>query len=470
MSGLLRTISQITDELSADECKRVSYLCGALDADKFSADPRGTLQSVLCQARTDYTFLMELVLRIKRYDLLREVLSTDKSSVEGLLKNGHSVSQYRVLMADVGEDMDSEDLKSMMFLLKGTLPQKKLENVQSFLDVVVELEKLDQLSSEKMDLLERCLRSIHRADLAQRIRHYQQTALMAGQGSSPPDRLKLCRAPLPSSSFGVSSASCNVRPASRVCDKPAAVKKEQLGASFYCQQEEVYSMQSDPRGLCLIIDCVGTEGDALEQTFKALRFHVITRRLLGARDVRSALRDAARQRGHCRASVFVCCVISRSRRSDLLATDSHGPGLNLESVRRLFTSDSCPGLAGKPKLFFIQSYDESERTACEDDEESGELETDGHVLLCCEGTVPADADIFWSHCWTRGKQLELPNHRSVYLKALRCALSEGQKRRTHVVDLHVAVNRAVYEHNQASPGSSYSLNLRHTLRKTVYLS
>lgn len=47
--------------------------------------------------------------------------------------------------------------------------------LQSFLDIVVELEKLDQLSSEKMDLIEHCLRSIHRADLAKKISHYQQT-------------------------------------------------------------------------------------------------------------------------------------------------------------------------------------------------------------------------------------------------------------------------------------------------------
>ncbi len=95
MSNLYHTISQITDELSTDECKRISYLCGALDMDKFSTDPRGVLLSVLCQMRMDYVFLMELILKIKRYDLLREVLSTNKSTVEGLLKNGHSVSEYR---------------------------------------------------------------------------------------------------------------------------------------------------------------------------------------------------------------------------------------------------------------------------------------------------------------------------------------------------------------------------------------
>ncbi|XP_052421098.1 CASP8 and FADD-like apoptosis regulator [Carassius gibelio] len=475
MSSLYHTISQITDELSTDECKRISYLCGALDTDKFSTDPRGMLQSVLCQMRMDYVFLMELILRIKRYDLLREVLSTNKSTVEGLLKNSHSVSEYRVLMADVSEDMDTENLKSLAFLLRGTLPKHKLENVQSFLDIVVELEKLDQLSSEKMDLIEHCLRSIHRADLAKKISHYQQTVLMTKQGSSPPDRLTFCTAPSPSSSFSVSSASRNVWPVSKLCEKPTAVKKKLLGTSSYCQQEEVYSMQRDRRGVCLIIDCVGTEADELEQIFKALHFCVVTHKLLSVRDVQSALREVAHQQGHYRASAFVCCVISRSRSSDLLATDSHGPGLNLDTVRRLFTSDSCPGLAGKPKLFFIQSYEESEAQSCAGcmgcgDEEGGELETDAPGLLCCKRTVPVDADIFWSHCWTKGQQLEVPNHRSVYLRALRASLNQGQKRRTHLVDLHMAVNRAVYEHNHKSPESSYFLNLRHTLRKTVYLS
>lgn len=50
-----------------------------------------------------------------------------------------------------------------------------LTYLQSFLDIVVELEKLDQLSSEKMNLIEHCLKSIHRADLAKKITHYQQT-------------------------------------------------------------------------------------------------------------------------------------------------------------------------------------------------------------------------------------------------------------------------------------------------------
>ncbi|KAL1268270.1 hypothetical protein QQF64_033633 [Cirrhinus molitorella] len=395
----------------------------------------------------DYAFLMELILKIKRYDLLREVLSTSKSAVEGLLKNGHSVSEYRVLMADVSEDMDTDDLKSLTFLLRGTLPKQKLENVQNFLDIVVELEKLDQLSSENMDLIEHCLKSIHRVDLAKKISLYQQTVLMIKQGSSPPDRLQFTRRPLPNSSFAISSSSCNAGPVSNFCDKPTAAKKELRGPRSCCkQQEEVYSMQSEPRGVCLIIDCVGTEGDELAQTFKALHFQVIMHKLLCVRNMLSTLREVAHHQSHYNASAFVCCIISRSRSSDLLATDFHDRRLNLNTVRRLFTSDSCQGLAGKPKLFFIQSYDVSEPQRCVscvgcEDVEGGELETDGPVVLCCRNGIPVDADIFWSHCSTKGQQLEDSNHQSVYLKALRSSLIEGQKRRTNLVDAHMTVRQ-----------------------------
>lgn len=41
-------------------------------------------------------------------------------------------------------------------------------------------------------------------------------------------------------------------------------------------------------------------------------------------------------------------------------------------------------------------------------------------------------------------------------------------RRTHLLDVHTAVNREVFQHNSKFPGSSV-LNLKHTLRKNIYL-
>lgn len=211
-------------------------------------------------------------------------------------------------------------------------------------------------------------------------------------------------------------------------------------------------MQSKPRGVCVIIDCVGTEGGEelrfvlyyllldykqvqrlntflptarLGRLFSSLHFCVSLHMLLSVSEVLSCLQHISRQTEHYSMDAFACCIISRSHTSQLLATDSYSPGLNLNTIRRFFTPNTCPGLTGKPKLFFIQGYDISESSNFED----GELVTDSPV--CNRYRVedlPEDADVFWSHCWTNEKQLEDVDHHSVYLQSLQEALADGQKR------------------------------------------
>lgn len=161
----------------------------------------------------------------------------------------------------------------------------------------------------------------------------------------------------------------------------------------------------------------------MEQTFKALHFNVVHYKWLGVNDTLSALRGMFRDRHRPEGDGFVCCIITRGRANYLLGTDIHSTGLNLDSVRRLFTADACPALVGKPKLFFIQTYSIPDFQPCariyHRDED---LETDG-----CTG-IPEDADVFWSHCWTDEHQLEQGQHSSIYLKALTDALDKGQQR------------------------------------------
>lgn len=180
-------------------------------------------------------------------------------------------------------------------------------------------------------------------------------------------------------------------------------------------------------GVVVILPLCHTHTDVLEKTFTRLRFHVIKHKLLSVRDVVSVLMAVSRRREHYSSCAFICCIIGRSRRSShLLDADRHGPGLNLDAIRRLFTADSCPGLAGKPKLFFIQTYDVSEHqrsAAGRGGHEDGELETDGRA-----GSVPRDADIFWSHCCGPEKHVKTSEHQSVYLNALTCALHDGHIR------------------------------------------
>lgn len=93
---LLHTISRIADELSPEECKRVLYLCGELHIQQgTNIDIKEMLQSCMGHVHTDRAFLMELMLRMRRYDLLSEELGISKAEAELRLKNGHALSSYR---------------------------------------------------------------------------------------------------------------------------------------------------------------------------------------------------------------------------------------------------------------------------------------------------------------------------------------------------------------------------------------
>lgn len=46
---------------------------------------------------------------------------------------------------------------------------------QSFLDVIIELEKLDIVSPERVDSIEKCLRDIGRVDLAKKVSAYKMS-------------------------------------------------------------------------------------------------------------------------------------------------------------------------------------------------------------------------------------------------------------------------------------------------------
>lgn len=167
----------------------------------------------------------------------------------------------------------------------------------------------------------------------------------------------------------------------------------------------------------------------LEQTFKALHFNVILHKWLSVEDTLSALRGIFRQRENLEGDGFACCIISRGTSNHLLGTDLYSPGLHLDNIRRLFTSDACPMLAGKPKLFFIQRYSVPEfQPHAGMHHRDEDLETDGCDGLSRRDFIPTDADVFWSHCWTDERQLEQGHHRSIYLKALTDALHKGQRR------------------------------------------
>jgi len=55
------------------------------------------------------------------------------------------------------------------------------------------------------------------------------------------------------------------------------------------------------------------------------------------------------------------------------------------------------------------------------------------------------------------------------MSALRLNSCLCPDRNTHLVDVHTEVNGAIFEHNTTNPEAQYNIDLKHTLRKDLYL-
>ncbi|XP_046902982.1 CASP8 and FADD-like apoptosis regulator [Hypomesus transpacificus] len=466
---LLQTINRLAEELSSSECRRLAYLCESPGSVSSGPDVREMLRARLSQGEVNHLYLVELMFRLGRFDLLRKVLLVDKQDVERILGHLKGVSEYRYLMDDLSEDMGSEDLQAVLFLLSHTLPRDRRDKITNFLDVVVELEKLDKVSSDSVDMIEQCLRNVGRVDLAKKVNLYQSSV----GTSHPPSVVQHQRVePRTERTAATATFSLKQRHSFHQSVPHKVYVAEPETRRPYCQSPvEDYRLRTDGPGVCVIIDCVGSDGGMLKETFTQLHFKVILHKWLSVEEMLSVLRGVSKQREIQEADALVVCIISRGTATDLLGTDSDSVGVRLDSVRNLFTSDTCPRLTGKPKLFFIQSYrvpkTERRSRAAHRDED---LETDGlSSLTLGVETVPAGADVFWGNCWTEERQLEETAHHSVYLQALSQSLVTAQRRRTHLVDVHTEINGMIFDHNRKSPGAIYHINLRHTLRKNLYL-
>uniref|UniRef100_A0A1A8BMG2 CASP8 and FADD-like apoptosis regulator n=1 Tax=Nothobranchius kadleci TaxID=1051664 RepID=A0A1A8BMG2_NOTKA len=359
-------------------------------------------------------------------------------------------SLCRVLMINISEEMSTKDVEEIKFLFGNTLSREKVKKSKSFLDVIVELEKLDLVSPERVDIVGKCLLDIGRVDLVKKVNCYKMSA---GPSAEPLAQRQSCQAAEIKQSQPAHIARVNM---------VVPVHKEAACGS----PMERYNLNTNPRGVCVIIDCVGNGGEMLEQTFKALHFNVSLYLFLTSDLILLSLREILRPTENHIGDVFVCCIISRGSTHRLLGTDEYGGGFAIDCVRNLFTGDACPMLAGKPKLFFIQRYNVVESNL---NYVAESVEVDGFNRQPASGSIPKEADIFWSHCWTEERQLLQRKHHSVYLKALTDALHDAQRRKLNLVDVQMRVNGAIFEHNRRNPGAAYSIDVKHTLRKNLYL-
>ncbi|XP_075790415.1 CASP8 and FADD-like apoptosis regulator [Pelodiscus sinensis] len=474
-------IHQIEQELDEDEKEMIIFLCRDLVPDLSNADIRVLFGALNEKGKLG---LSELLYRVRRFDLLRRALGTEKTSVEtDLARYPRVVSDYRVLMVEINEELDKQEVSSLLFLLKDYVPRMKMTKDKSFLGVVSELEKLNLVAPNQLDLIEDCLQNIHRIDLKKKIQKYKHEALSIS--GSQPMYINALQASLPNLTLidPPYSSGMQSMPRERSLNGQLAVQMEPVhtsvqesGASSHQVKkgyDDRYRMQSQPLGICLIIDCIGNDTDLLEVTFKALGFEVRCHKYLSVEAMKQTFHEVARLQQHRDYDSFICILVSRGSPQSIFCIDQTFPGFPLDRVKKFFTGDSCPELLGKPKLFFIQSYivpaDQQEPTSL--------LEVDGNEQKITTTTtrfwscsIPPVADIFWSQCKVDVSVLERSSgSSSYYLRCLAELLCNPHKRKLSLMDIHIELNSRLYDWNRTSdPQQNYSLLLQHTLRKKIF--
>uniref|UniRef100_A0A673T454 CASP8 and FADD-like apoptosis regulator n=1 Tax=Suricata suricatta TaxID=37032 RepID=A0A673T454_SURSU len=198
-------IYKVEEALDEDEKEMILFLCRDIAADIVPLNVRQLLDILNERGKLSGMGLAELLYRVRRFDLLKRILKMDRRTVEAhLLRHPQLFSGYRVLMTEIGEDLEKSDVSSLLFLMRDYIGQSRVPRDKSFLDLVIELEKLNLIAPDQLDLLEKCLKNIHRIDLKRKVQKYKQSA----QGAET-SYISALQASLPN--LSLKDPSCNLR-------------------------------------------------------------------------------------------------------------------------------------------------------------------------------------------------------------------------------------------------------------------
>uniref|UniRef100_A0A8C0GZ53 Caspase 8 n=1 Tax=Chelonoidis abingdonii TaxID=106734 RepID=A0A8C0GZ53_CHEAB len=168
------------------------------------------------------SFLKELLFRINRIDLLTDKLSSSREEMERELQipGRAKVSQFRWVALYHIENITTDELKSLKFLLIKELPKCKLDNEMTLINVFIEMEKKGLLAEENLEILKTICEKIDKS-LLKKIEEYE----LDRNGKNVRDSLW---------------------PSQTASDSP--------GIQEEIQQPDMYKMSSRPRGICLILN------------------------------------------------------------------------------------------------------------------------------------------------------------------------------------------------------------------------
>nr|XP_004576360.1 caspase-8 isoform X2 [Maylandia zebra] len=168
-----RTLLDINNELESSEVAALCFLCSDVVSRKHLEEIRQAkeLFSRLSEKGLleNNTFLKELLRTIHREDLIIRLKAgsgnLEETDARGVLSN------FRIMLYKIYDDMTVDDLESMKLLLKSKLGKRHLDRCKTALDVFAEMEKKELISDTHVDELYDVLLKLD-VKLAKTVKHY----------------------------------------------------------------------------------------------------------------------------------------------------------------------------------------------------------------------------------------------------------------------------------------------------------
>ena len=100
-----------------------------------------------------------------------------------------SISKYRKFIFSLGQQLSTENLSSLKYLLRDLLTTNQTEGINSPTDLFVLLEQRNDLGSDNCHLLKDLLRQIKRQDLVRKVEDFERRQLLAGHNRTENDEV-----------------------------------------------------------------------------------------------------------------------------------------------------------------------------------------------------------------------------------------------------------------------------------------
>ncbi|XP_047402595.1 caspase-10 isoform X2 [Sciurus carolinensis] len=374
----------IDEELKVQDVESLKFLCigfisqNKLEKSSSALDLFDHLMARELLSVKETFFLAELLYTIKQNRLLHH-LGYTKKQVEGLLPTQRKLSLFRKLLFELSEGIGEENLKDIIFLLGDNIPKTPMTSL-SLLDY---LEKKTEIDEDNLIILEKAFQKILPC-LIKKIENYKREK--AAQEATPPvdketeslhqgeegifspSDIKQFYGALPEVPWQNEHSRNHGNGAANAVPIPVSGAtlgaSNTLGSETWTKETSMYRMDRKHRGHCVIInnhrftssyDRPGTHKDAesLQLVFEWLGFTTHRHDDVTKGVMDKILQEYKSHPGHDDGDCFVFCILTHGEFGAVYSSD--GVLIPIREITHHFTAYQCPGLARKPKLFFIQA-------------------------------------------------------------------------------------------------------------------